>query len=130
VRGRHGSCSCASQTNSGSSARTRCRPSVGGSSNSPNHTATSPPTMTGRAQVSTTTICMPGVWPGAGTSGAGATARARLRPARTARRAPRPTREWCSRPRCARRPAPDAGHRSTCRRRGGCRHSGRRAGVC
>src|SRR5918998_1548598 len=68
VRGRHGSCSCASQTSSGSSARTRSRPSVGGSSNSPCHTATSPPTTTGRPPVSTTTTCMPRVWPGAGTS--------------------------------------------------------------
>src|SRR3954471_11798389 len=46
VRGRHGSCSCASQTSSGSSARTRSWPSVCGSSSSPNHTTTSPPTTT------------------------------------------------------------------------------------
>src|SRR5262249_15177661 len=51
-------------------------------------------------------------------------ARARRRPARTARRAPRPSREWCSRPRFARRRAPDAGRRTACRRRGGCRRSG------
>src|SRR5215212_8519859 len=68
VRGRHGSCSCASQTSSGSSARTRSWPSVCGSSSSPNQTATSPPTMIGCPPVSTTTICMPLVWPGAGTS--------------------------------------------------------------
>src|SRR5215211_2178991 len=68
VRGRHGSCSCASQTSSGLSARTRSWPSVCGSSSSPNHTATSPPTTTGRLPVSTTTICMPRVWPGARTS--------------------------------------------------------------
>jgi hypothetical protein len=39
-------------------------------------------------------------------------ARARRRPARTARRALRPAREWCGRPRRARRRAPDAGRRS------------------
>src|SRR5919198_5140070 len=39
VRGRHGSSSCASQTSSGSSARTRSWPSVRGSSSSPNQTA-------------------------------------------------------------------------------------------
>jgi hypothetical protein len=55
VRGRHGSCSCASQTSSGSSARTRSWPSVCGSSSSPNQTATSPQTTTGRPPVSTTT---------------------------------------------------------------------------
>jgi len=42
--------------------------SVCGSSSSPNQTATSPPTTTGRLPVSTTTTCMPRVWPGAGTS--------------------------------------------------------------
>lgn len=42
-RGRHCLCSRASQTGSGSSARTRCWPSVCGSSSSPNQTATSPP---------------------------------------------------------------------------------------
>src|SRR5207253_10660814 len=67
VRGRHGSCSCASQTSSGSSARTRSWPSVRGSSSSPKRTATSPPTTTGRPPVSTTTTCRPRVWPGAGT---------------------------------------------------------------
>ena len=41
-RGRQGSCSCASQTRSGSSARTRSWPSVLGSSSSPERTATSP----------------------------------------------------------------------------------------
>ena len=66
VWGRHGSCSCASQTSSGSSASTRNRPSVGGSSNSPNQTATSPPTTTGRPPVSTTTTWCPSVCPGAG----------------------------------------------------------------
>ena len=53
--------------------------------------------------------------PAPGRAGARGAARVRRRPARTARRAPRPTREWCSRPRCARRRAPDAGHRSACR---------------
>jgi hypothetical protein len=62
VRCRHGSCSCASQTSSGSSARTRSWPSVCGSSSSPNQTATSPPTTIGRPPVSTTTTCVPGVW--------------------------------------------------------------------
>src|SRR2546430_2720938 len=68
MRGRQGSCSCASHTSSGSSAHTRSWPSVCGSSSSPNHTATSPPTTTGRPPVSTTTTCMPRVWPDAGTS--------------------------------------------------------------
>src|SRR5262249_28892257 len=68
VRGRQGSCSWASQTSSGSSARTRSCPSVRGSSSSPNQTATSPPTTTGRPPVSTTIICEPRVWPGAGRS--------------------------------------------------------------
>src|SRR5213078_522267 len=67
VRGRQGSCSCASQTSSGSSAHTRSWPSVRGSSSSPKRTATSPPTTTGRPPVSTTTTCRPRVWPGAGT---------------------------------------------------------------
>src|SRR5215212_562287 len=58
VPGRHGWCSCASQTSSGSNARTRSWPSVRGSSSSPNHTATSPPTTTGRPPVSTTTTCV------------------------------------------------------------------------
>jgi hypothetical protein len=88
VRGRRGSCSCASQTSSGSSARTRRWPSVCGSSSSPNQTVTSPPMTTGRSPISTTTTCVPRVWPGAGTSGARAAARARRRPARTARRCP------------------------------------------
>src|SRR5262245_10514512 len=65
VRGRHGSCSCVSQTSSGSSARTRSWPSVCGSSSSPNQTATSPPTTIGRPPVSMTTTCMPSVWPAA-----------------------------------------------------------------
>src|SRR6266540_295513 len=51
VRGRQGSCSCASQTSSGSSARTRSWPSVRGSSSSPKRTATSPPTTTGPARL-------------------------------------------------------------------------------
>src|SRR5438034_705325 len=68
LRGRQGSCSCASQTSSGSSARTSSWPSVCGSSSSPNQTATSPPTTIGRPPVSTTTTCRPRVWPGAGTS--------------------------------------------------------------
>src|SRR3990172_227437 len=54
VRGRQGSCSCASQTSSGSSARTMTWPSVCGSSSSPNQTATSPPTTTRRPPLSTT----------------------------------------------------------------------------
>jgi hypothetical protein len=41
---------------------------VCGSSSSPNQTATSPPTTTGRPPVSMATTCMPRVWPGAGTS--------------------------------------------------------------
>src|SRR5438105_12696632 len=61
MRGRQGSCSCASHTSSGSSAHTRSWPSVRGSSSSPNQTATSPPTTTGRPPVSTTTTCMPRV---------------------------------------------------------------------
>src|SRR3954463_6943460 len=48
VRGRHGSCSCASQTSSGASARTRSWPSVCGSSRAPEQTAPSPPPTTGR----------------------------------------------------------------------------------
>ena len=49
--------------------RARSRwPSLCGSSSSPNQTATSPPTTTGRPPVSTTTTCMPRVWPGAGRS--------------------------------------------------------------
>ena len=68
--------------------------------------------------------------PAPGRAGAQEAARARRRPARTPRRAPRATRGWCSRPRCARRRAPDAGRRSACRRRGGCRRSGRHAGAC
>src|SRR4051794_41920394 len=55
VGGRHGSCSCASQTSSGSSARTRSCPSVCGSSSPPNQTAPSPPTTTGRPPTPTTT---------------------------------------------------------------------------
>ena len=39
-----------------------------GSSSSPNQTAMSPPMTIGRPPVSTTTTCVPGVWPGAGTS--------------------------------------------------------------
>src|SRR5262249_58807114 len=68
VRGRQGSCSCASQTSSGSSARTRSWPSVCGSSSSPNQTATSPPTTTRRPLVSTTTLWCPSVCPGVGSS--------------------------------------------------------------
>ena len=44
--------------------------------------------------------------------------------------APGHTRGWCSPPRCARRRAPAAGRGSACRRRGGCRRSGRSAGAC
>src|SRR5574341_1241304 len=84
MRGRHGSCSCASHTSSGSSARTRSWPSVCGSSSSPNQTATSPPTMTGCPPVSTTTICIPRVWPGAGTSRSPGSSSS-SRPARSAR---------------------------------------------
>src|SRR3954465_2534385 len=49
VRGRHGSCSCASQTSSGSSARTRSWPSGSGSSSPPDHTPTPPPDTTDAA---------------------------------------------------------------------------------
>ncbi len=51
MRGRQGSCSCASHTSPGSSARTRSWPSVRGSSSSPKRTATSPPTTTGPARL-------------------------------------------------------------------------------
>src|SRR5262249_57489205 len=63
VRGRQGSCSCASQTSSGSSARTRSWPSVCGSSSSPNQTATSPPTTTGLPPPSPTTPPSPSTSP-------------------------------------------------------------------
>src|SRR6266545_4862882 len=47
VRGRQGSCSCASQTSSGSSARTRSWPSVRGSSSSPKPSVASRQYVTG-----------------------------------------------------------------------------------
>ena len=109
VRGRHGSCSCASQTSSGSSARTRSWPSVCGSSSSPNkpprRRRRRPDARPSRRRPPASRAC----GPAPGRVGARAAARARRRPARTARRAPRPTRESCSRPRCARRRAPGAG---------------------
>jgi hypothetical protein len=60
---------------------------VRGSSRSAKKTAMSPPTTTERAPVSTTTICEPRVWPGAGTSRSPGATRARRRRVRTARRA-------------------------------------------
>src|SRR5215218_10706087 len=78
VRGRQGSCSCASQTSSGSSARTRSWPSVRGSSSSPKRTATSPPTTTGPPPVSTTHLQAARVARAPGRGGARATARARV----------------------------------------------------
>src|SRR5664279_3765062 len=66
--GRHGLCSCESQTSSGSSARTSRWPWVRGSLSSPKKTAMSPPMTAGRPPVSTTTTCEPRVWPGAGTT--------------------------------------------------------------
>ena len=128
--GCHGACSCDSQTRSGSSARTRCWPSVRGSSSSAKKTAVSPATTTGRPPVSTTTICDPGVCPGAGTRRTPGRARARRRRGRSAHRARRPTRGSCSRPGCGRRRARGAGRRWVCRRTGGCRRSGRSAGAC